>query len=125
MKKESIRITKPDELNKHLQHSSPFTWIVLGLVIASLVSLFVWSFLCRVKIKLMGKANVESGAVTLHVQEADLYKLQIGQKVFSGDKNLKYIYFDGTEEEWNAVKKDDTWNQGISDVTVLFKTVVE
>ena len=50
---------------------------------------------------------------------------EIGQKVFSGDKNLKYIYFDGTEEEWNAVKKDDAWNQGISDVTVLFKTVVE
>ena len=81
VKNRDIKISNPDGFNKHLQHTSPVTWIVLGFIIAILISIFVWSFLYKVTIKLMGKADVAGGEVTLHVKDSDLNKLQVGQKV--------------------------------------------
>ena len=81
MKKQQIKISNPDEFNKYLQHTSPMTWIVLGLTIALMIAFFAWSFLFKVKIKLTGQAEVTSGAVTLHIKDSDLNKLEVGQKV--------------------------------------------
>ncbi len=92
-KNRDIKISNPDDFNKHLQHTSLVTWIVLGLIIAILVSLFVWSFLYKVTIKLMGKADVVGGEVTLHVKDSDLNKLQVGQKVYIEGKIGEIISF--------------------------------
>ena len=92
-KNRDIKISNPDGFNKHLQHTSPVTWIVLGLIIAILISLFVWSFLYKVTIKLMGKADVTGGEVTLHVKDSDLNKLQVGQKVYIEGKEGEIISF--------------------------------
>ena len=85
MKKEQVRISNPDELNKYLQHTSFFTWLILGLVTAILVAFFAWAFIFRLTIKVIGKADVESNVVTLHIKDADLEKIAIGQKVYIED----------------------------------------
>ena len=82
MKKEDIKISSPDELNKHLQHASPFTWTILFVVIALLIGFFVWSLIYKVKVKITGKAYVESGEATLYVDESSLNKLKAGQVVY-------------------------------------------
>ena len=93
MKKKDITISNPDDFNKHLQHTSPVTWIVLFLVLAILVSLFTWAFLYKLKIKIMGKADILNGEVTLHIKSADLDKLQVGQKVYINEKEGEIISF--------------------------------
>lgn len=93
MKKKNITISNPDDFNKHLQHTSPVTWIVLFLVLAILVSLFAWAFLYKLKIKIMGKADILNGEVTLHIKSADLDKLQVGQKVYINEKEGEIISF--------------------------------
>ena len=92
-KNRDIKISNPDDFNKHLQHTSPATWIVLSLIVAILISLFVWSFLYKVTIKLMGKADINSGEVTLCVKDADLSKLKVGQKVYIDGKEGEIISF--------------------------------
>lgn len=82
MRKSNINISNPDELNKHLQHSSPVVWVVLGLVIAILAAFFAWSLLFKIKIKLSGSASITGGVATLHVEEQSLDKLEAGQIVY-------------------------------------------
>lgn len=87
MKKEkNIRITSPDELDKHLQSSSPVTWIVLGATIAAMLAFFVWSCIYKLPIKLSGSATVEAGQATLVVDAADKDKLAVGVKVYILDQ---------------------------------------
>ena len=81
-KKEDISISNPDELNKHLQHSSPVTWIVLGAVILSMVGFFVWSLIYKIQIKVTGTASILSGEASLRVEDKSLDKLKVGQKVY-------------------------------------------
>ena len=93
MKKQQIRISNQEEFNKHLQHTSTTTWVVLGAVIVALVSFFAWSILYKIDIKLMGKANIASGAVTLELKESDLSKLKVGQKVYIEQKEGEILSF--------------------------------
>ena len=82
MKKENVRISSPDELDKHLQSSSPATWIVLGATIAAMLTFFVWSCVYTLPIRLSGLATVEAGQATLVVEEKDKGKLPAGEKVY-------------------------------------------
>ena len=93
MKKQEIRISNPEEFNKHLQHTSTVTWIILGLVTALLISFFVWSCIYKLTIKLTGKADISGGEVTLHVKDSDLKKLQVGQKVYIENKEGQILSF--------------------------------
>ena len=34
---------------------------------------------------------------------------------------LKFIHFNGTEEEWNAIKKKSGWNNGIRNCEIIFE----
>jgi uncharacterized repeat protein (TIGR02543 family) len=40
----------------------------------------------------------------------------IGKEVFSGCINLKDIWFDGNQQQWNAVAKDANWKDGTSNL---------
>lgn len=100
--KEQVRISNPDELNKYLQHTNPLTWVLLGLVIALLVAFFAWSFIYKLTIKVIGKADVNSGVVTLHVKEADLGKIKVGQKVYID----KYVLTISSIEDKEPVVSD-------------------
>jgi hypothetical protein len=86
VKRKNPSIANPDELNKHLQHSSPLTWVILGVVIALLAAFFTWSALGTVRFKLSGKASVLQGEATLVVETKDRTKLALGQKVVINGK---------------------------------------
>lgn len=87
MKKNVTNITNPDDLDKVLKHTSPFTWISLGIVAALLMTFFAWSLIYKIAIKITGIANVNSNEITLHVEESRLNELAVGQKVYINDKN--------------------------------------
>ena len=96
MKKSVSNITNPDDLDKALKHTSLVTWISLGIVAALLASFFVWSLIYKVAIKISGIANVNSGLVTLNVEQSHLSELAVGQKV----------YIDNKEGEITSIKDD-------------------
>ena len=98
MKKKDISVSNPDELNKHLQHTSPITWLVLGLVTAMIISFFVWSFIYKIPIKLLGQASISSGEVTLVVKDKDLNKLEVGQPVYILDKQGEILSFNDDKQ---------------------------
>ena len=87
MKKNVTSITNPDDLDKVLKNTSPFTWISLGIVAALLMAFFAWSLIYKIAIKITGIANVNSNEITLHVEESRLNELAVGQKVYINDKN--------------------------------------
>ena len=93
MKKNKPVISNPDELNKHLQHNSPTTWVVLITVTALLIGLFVWSSIYKLVIKVTGTATIFNGEVTLAVREKDLKKLAIGQTVSISNQEGKILSF--------------------------------
>ena len=87
MKKNVTSITNPDDLDKVLKHTSPFTWVSLGIVAALLIAFFAWSLIYKIAIKITGIANVNSNEIILHIEESRLNKLAVGQKVYINDKN--------------------------------------
>lgn len=105
-KKEGVRITSPDELDKHLQSSSPATWIVLGAAIGAMLAFFVWSFLYKIPVKLSGSATVEAGQATLVVNEQAKDKLAAGQKIYILDQE-GVLAFDGDQPVVYNLNLDD------------------
>ena len=97
MKKKNKTITNPDELNKSLSYSSPITWITLSTVIILLIGFFVWSFIYKIQIKVSGLATINSGNVTLHVDDSDLSSLKQGQ----------YVYISGQKGEIISINESD------------------
>ena len=93
MKKQQVRISNQEEFNKHLQHTSPATWIVLGLVVAILVSFFLWSILFKITVKFSGQADVVGGAVTLRMTNSDLKKVKEGSKIYINDIEGEIVSF--------------------------------
>ena len=94
MMKENVSISNPDELNKHLQSSSHFTWAILGVVVAMLLAFFVWSFIYRIPVKVTGTATVASGEVALNISEENLDKLEVGQTVHIQNIETDIFTFD-------------------------------
>ena len=107
MRKNKTNISNPDELNKHLQHSSPLTWIVLFLVIAVIAAFFSWSAIYKLKIRLMGKASITSGVVTLEIKDSDLNKLKKGQEVYILDKKGEILSFNDKQPVISKFELDD------------------
>lgn len=94
MKKKTINFSGPDDLNKHLQHTSPITWIILSFASVALVAFFVWSSIFIMHIKVAGEAVVKNGEVTLSIEEDDLKKLSVGQSFYIADKEGTVVSFD-------------------------------
>lgn len=86
MKRKLPNISSPAELDRHLQQTSISTWVVLGVVIASLLAFFAWSFFGRIPIKISGKADVTSSQIILRVDPKDHDRLAIGQIVYILDQ---------------------------------------
>lgn len=97
-KKKNVNISNPDELNKHLQYSSPVTWIVLSAVLLLLAGFFTWSVLFKFVVKITGTATISSGQVTLNIQPSSLRKLQVGQKVYISEKEGEILSFDENDQ---------------------------
>ena len=108
MKKKAQTISNPEELNKYLQRTSPSTWIVLGLIVTILLGFFVWSFVYKFKTKITGLATITSGEATLNVNNADLGKLEVGQKVYINDKEGEILsFYDNGQPKVSAFTLDN------------------
>ncbi len=114
MKKENVTISSPDELNEHLQSSSPLTWIALGTVIAIVLGFFVWSGIYKPPSRLCVVASVASGQASLVVEDKAKDKLEAGQKIYILDQT-GVLSFD---EENNPVVK----NLNLSDGQYTYRT---
>ena len=86
MNKKVEKISSPDDLNKFLKHTSPATWIILGLSICLLLGLIISAFFVRITDKIQGIANVKDGEVILVISESNKRKLEEGQKVYILDQ---------------------------------------
>ena len=93
MEKENVTIASPDQLDKHLQSSSPITWIILLTTIGAMLAFFIWSCIYKLPIRLSGNAIVEGGKATLVVDDKDKDKLKAGEKVYISNQEgvLSYI----------------------------------
>ena len=40
---------------------------------------------------------------------------KIGKQAFSANTHLAHIYYEGTEDEWNAISKGEAWNSRMGD----------
>ena len=101
MKKKQTKISNPDELNKNLSYNSPATWIVLGTVILLLAGFFAWSLIYKIQIKLYGTATINSGAVTLTLNdESKANELKVDQIV--------YVYNNKVKDEGKISSLDDS-----------------
>jgi len=93
MKKNTANVSNPDELNKYLQNASPVTWIIIFLVVVIIAGFFAWSFLARIKVRITGNASISSHVATLHVEEKDLERLEVGQVVTINNQEGKILSF--------------------------------
>ena len=75
-------IASPEELNEKLQHSSVWTWLVLGISFLLLGGVFGWAAFGTVEMKAYGTADLVSGVATLHLDEKDASKVAVGQCVY-------------------------------------------
>lgn len=94
MKKGNVSVSNPEELNKHLQHTSPFTWIALGIVTFLLIIFFLWSYFFKMIKEIKGVASIEDGVASLVVSDRDLGKLEKGQKVIIDKQEGEILSFD-------------------------------
>lgn len=120
MSKKQVAISNPDDLNKTLSYSSPATWITLGVVIIILVGFFVWSFIYKIQVKVTGKATINSGSVTLHVNENDLPSLKEGQKVYISGVEGQILSFN---DEQPVVSSFTTLSDGEYDYYVVVNEI--
>lgn len=93
MKKNTTNVSNPDELNKYLQNASPVTWIILFLVVVMIAGFFAWSFFARIKVRIIGNASISNHVATLHVEEKDLERLEVGQVVTINNQEGKILSF--------------------------------
>lgn len=98
MSKKNVTISNPDELNKHLQYSSPVTWIILSLVILLIAGFFTWSALYKLDVKVSGNATISGGVATLNVNDDSLSKLEVGQKVYISKQEGEILSFDENKQ---------------------------
>ncbi|MBE6126661.1 MAG: hypothetical protein E7182_01600 [Erysipelotrichaceae bacterium] len=96
MKKSEANISSPEELNRHLQRTSPVTWVILASVAVSLLSLFLWSTLTILPLRAFGTAEVLDGEATLLVQVDDRPKIAVGQKVIISGKEGSITFVEGS-----------------------------
>ena len=45
--------------------------------------------------------------------------MKIGKKIIYGCDKLETIYFEGTMEQWLSIKKDDNWDEGSPNYTII------
>lgn len=120
MKKQNINYSNPDEFNKHLQHTSPVTWIVLIVTTGLLIAFFAWGFFYKLVDKIIGAANIVGGEVTLTVKPADVYKLAKGQKVYISDKEGEIL---SINDEGQPVVSEFTLPDGEYTYKVVIKEI--
>ena len=76
------RITSPEKLNDYLKATNVITWVLLGIIIAFLVGILIWSHLAEITYKIEGNATISSGEVILEIDESRLDEIKVGQTIY-------------------------------------------
>ena len=120
MKKNNLsqKITNPEDLNNYLESTKPITWIILFSVIICLVGLFVWSFFAKITFKIYGTALIESGEVTLNIEESKLSELKVGQEVYISSQKGEIL---NIKEDGYPVISTFTLDDGQYDYYIVIK----
>lgn len=117
-KREDVSITSPDELDKHLQASSPITWVILIATIGAMLAFFVWSCVYSLPIKLSGTANVVNHQATLVVEKEEKDKLVEGTKVYILNLERTVTIVDGNPVVSNLDLKDGQYTYYCKDIII-------
>lgn len=80
-KKSLDRISSPEQLNDYIRASNPGVWLVLGAIVALLISVCVWGIFGKLDTKLTTAAVCENGKLFCFVREDDIEKVKSGMKV--------------------------------------------
>lgn len=114
------KMNSPEQLNNSIKSTHPITWIALISVIIVLFGFFVWATVAKISYKIKGIASISSKTVTLSIEEKDLSKLQVGQKVVIShiEGSITSINEDGYPEVTNFDLEDGSY-----DYYIIYKTV--
>lgn len=118
MKKKDVSISNPEELDKYLQGSSFIVWLVLGSILLLLIGFFVTASIIKIPIeRVLGKANVSMNKASLVVEESELEKLVIGQKVYIANQEGKLAF----DEDNKPVVYNVSLENGQYDYSIIIK----
>ena len=119
-KKVVNKVTTPEDLNKSLKSTHPITWVVLTSVLLCLVAFFVWSILAEIEYKIKGTATLVGGEATLNIEEKNLSKLKVGQKVVISSKEGK---IEEIKEDGYPIVSNFELNDGDYEYYIVIKTI--
>ena len=122
MKKNTTPISSPEELNKRLQSTSFVTWLILILVSLILIGFFIWASVFELPIKVTGSATINSGEVTLNVNNDDLNLLKEGQIVTIKDQKGEILLLNDGQPVVSEFDLDDgeyTYNIVVSEKRLI------
>ena len=114
------KITSPEKLNDYLKATSVTTWVLLGVVMAFLVGVLIWSHLAEVTYKIEGKATISSSEVRLEIDESRLDELKVGQIVYILDSKGEITSID---DDGMPVISGINLSDGEYEYTLIIKTI--
>ena len=114
------KITSPEKLNDYLKATSVTTWVLLGVVMAFLVGVLIWSHLAEVTYKIEGKATISSSEVRLEIDESRLSELKVGQIVYILDSKGEITSID---DDGMPVISGINLSDGEYEYTLIIKTI--
>ena len=114
------KITSPEKLNNYLKATSVTTWVLLGVVMAFLVGVLIWSHLAEVTYKIEGKATISSSEVRLEIDESRLSELKVGQIVYILDSKGEITSID---DDGMPVISGINLSDGEYEYTLIIKTI--
>ena len=88
-KKPFNKLSSPEELSGRIKSTDFVTWLILSLVTACLIGFFVWACLTKITFKISGTAQINEHVATLKVEEKQLSRLAVGQKVYISSQEGK------------------------------------
>ena len=114
------RITSPEKLNDYLKATNVITWVLLGIVIAFLVGILIWSHLAEITYKIEGNATISSGEVILEIDESRLDEIKVGQTIYILDSEGEITSID---DNGMPVISGINLSDGEYEYTIIIKTI--
>ena len=100
------KVSSPEQLNDYIKVSSVSVWIILGVILLLLISVFVWGAFGSLTTTVTANGVAQDGAVVCYVENTD--QIKAGHKVRIGDLSgtVKAVSQDPVSAEDIAAKYD-------------------
>lgn len=90
-KKSLERISSPEQLNHYIRVSTPSVWLLLAAIVVLLCGVCVWGVFGHMDTTLPVVALAQEQSVTAYIKEADVDKVEVGDKVLVGSTEGKVL----------------------------------